>query len=120
MFKLSVLLKSQERERDSLFDFFKGEDKTKPNFDIKDTMVQSIMRYNQLFTVKTDITIPGDFSIKAGDLIECDFPKLEGDAVKDVNPETKGTYMVASVCHRITPNSTTSSLSLVRDSFGGK
>ena len=83
-------------------------------------MVQSIMRYNQLFTVKTDITIPGDFSIKAGDFIECDFPKLAGDEVKDVNPETKGTYMVASVWHRITPKSTTSSLSLVRDSFGGK
>ena len=95
-------------------------EKEKENYDVANTMVQSIMRYNQLFTVKTDITIPGDFSIKAGDLIECDFPKLEGDAVKDVNPETKGTYMVASVCHRITPNSTTSSLSLVRDSFGGK
>ena len=95
-------------------------DKEKENYDVANTMVQSIMRYNQLFTVKTDITIPGDFSIKAGDLIECDFPKLAGDEVKDVNPETKGTYMVASVCHRITPNSITSSLSLVRDSFGGK
>ena len=95
-------------------------EKEKENYDVANTMVQSIMRYNQLFTVKTDITIPGDFSIKAGDLIECDFPKLAGDEVKDVNPETKGTYMVASVCHRITPNSTTSSLSLVRDSFGGK
>ena len=95
-------------------------DKEKENYDVANTMVQSIMRYNQLFTVKTDITIPGDFSIKAGDLIECDFPKLAGDEVKDVNSETKGTYMVASVCHRITPNSTTSSLSLVRDSFGGK
>ena len=27
------------------------------------------MRYNQLFTVKTEITIAGDFSIKAGDVI---------------------------------------------------
>ncbi len=97
-----------------------NEDKTKPNFDIKDTVVQSIMRYNQLFTVKTDITIPGDFTIKAGDLIECSFPELSGDESKEVNSETKGKYMVASVCHRITPNSSTTSLSLVRDSFGGK
>jgi cytochrome c len=95
-------------------------DKTKPNFDIKDTMVQSIMRYNQLFTVKTEITIPGDFTIKAGDLVECSFPALSGDESKDINSETKGIYMVASVCHRITPNSSTTSLSLVRDSFGGK
>ena len=39
--------------------------KSKTNFDFKDTVVQSIMRYNQLFTVKTDITIPGDFTIKS-------------------------------------------------------
>ena len=95
-------------------------DKTKPNFDIKDTAVQSIMRYNQLFTVKTDITIPGDFTIKAGDLVECSFPELSGSESKEVNSETKGKYMVASVCHRVTPDSSTTSLSLVRDSFGGK
>ena len=97
-----------------------NDDKTKPDFDIKDTMSQSIMRYNQLFTVKTEITIPGDFTIKAGDLVECSFPALAGDESKEVNSETKGIYMVASVCHRITPNSSTTSLSLVRDSFGGK
>ena len=97
-----------------------NEDKTKTNFDFKDTAVQTIMRYNQLFTVKTDITIPGDFTIKAGDLVECSFPELSGDESKEVNPETKGKYMVASVCHRITPDSSTTSLSLVRDSFGGK
>ena len=94
-------------------------DKAKPNYDAKNTLVQSIMRYNQLFTVKTKITIPGDFSIKAGDLVQCDFPELSGNESKEVNAETKGIYMVASICHRITPDSTTSSLSLVRDSFGG-
>ena len=97
-----------------------NQEKSKNNFDFKDTVVQSIMRYNQLFTVKTDITIPGDFTIKAGDLVECSFPELSGDETKDVNSETKGKYMVASVCHRVTPDSSTTSLSLVRDSFGGK
>ena len=95
-------------------------EKAKDNFDVKETMSQSIMRYSQLFTVKTEITIPGDFTIKAGDVIQCDFPDLSGSEVKDVNPETKGIYMVASVCHRITPTSSNTSLSLVRDSFGGK
>jgi len=97
-----------------------NQEKSKNNFDFKDTVVQSIMRYNQLFTVKTDITIPGDFTIKAGDLVECSFPELSGDETKDINSETKGKYMVASVCHRVTPDSSTTSLSLVRDSFGGK
>ena len=95
-------------------------EKQKDNFDVKNTASQSIMRYSQLFTVKTKITIPGDFTIKAGDIIQCDFPDLSGNESKDVNPETKGIYMVASVCHRITPSSSTTSLSLVRDSFGGK
>jgi len=95
-------------------------EKQKDNFDVKNTASQSIMRYSQLFTVKTVITIPGDFTIKAGDIIQCDFPDLSGNESKDVNPETKGIYMVASVCHRITPSSSNTSLSLVRDSFGGK
>ena len=97
-----------------------SEAKAKDNFDVKETMSQSIMRYSQLFTVKTEITIPGDFTIKAGDVIQCDFPDLSGSEVKGVNTETKGIYMVASVCHRITPTSSNTSLSLVRDSFGGK
>ena len=97
-----------------------SEAKAKDNFDVKETMSQSIMRYSQLFTVKTEITIPGDFTIKAGDVIQCDFPDLSGSEVKGVNTETKGIYMVASICHRITPTSSTSSLTLVRDSFGGK
>ena len=97
-----------------------SDEKAKDNFDVKETMSQSIMRYSQLFTVKTEITIPGDFTIKAGDVIQCDFPDLSGSEVKGVNPETKGIYMVASVCHRITPTSSNTSLTLVRDSFGEK
>ena len=46
-----------------------SEAKAKDNFDVKETMSQSIMRYSQLFTVKTEITIPGDFTIKAGDIL---------------------------------------------------
>ena len=95
-------------------------EKRKNNLSFKEAASQSIMRYSQLFTVKTEITIPGDFTIKAGDVIKCDFPDLSGSEVKGVNPETKGIYMVASVCHRITPTSSTSSLTLVRDSFGEK
>tara|TARA_Y100001972_G_scaffold98325_1_gene121693 strand:- start:13 stop:558 length:546 start_codon:yes stop_codon:yes gene_type:complete len=96
-------------------------DKTKPNYDARNTLVQSIMRYNQLFTVKTEIVIAGDFTIKAGDLIQCDFSELKGTEQGDsVNTESKGMYMVASVCHKITPKKTFSSLTLVRDSFGGK
>jgi len=91
-----------------------------PTYDAANTMVQSIMRYNQLFLIKINVIIPGDFSLRAGDLIHCEFPKLEGSSNKDVNKETGGIYMIASLCHRITPRDTFTSMTLVRDSFGRK
>ena len=91
---------------------------TVSNYDAERSMVQSVMRYNQLFSVQTNITIALDLSIKAGDLIQCDFPQLKGQSNKESNPESGGIYMVAHVCHRVTPEDSFSSLSLVRDSFG--
>lgn len=96
------------------------QNKEKPTYDAANTMVQSIMRYNQLFTIKTNIIIPGDFSLRAGDLIHCDFPELTGDKNKETNKQSGGIYMIASLCHRITPRKTYTSLSLVRDTFGRK
>ena len=94
--------------------------KDKPRYDAANTMVQSIMRYNQLFTIKTNIMISGDFSLRAGDLIHCDFPQLSGDKNKETNKQSGGIYMIASLCHRITPENTYTSLALVRDTFGRK
>jgi len=91
---------------------------TVSNYDAERSMVQSVMRYNQLFSIQTNITIALDLSIKAGDLIYCDFPQLKGGSNKDSNAESGGIYMVAHVCHRVTPEDSFSSLSLVRDSFG--
>ena len=88
------------------------------NFKVEDTQVQSIMRYNQLFTVKIQVTIPGDFDIRAGDLVECDFPELKNGNPDQTNDESGGIYMVARRLHRMTPNSCLTSLGLVRDSFG--
>ena len=96
------------------------ENKDKPNFKAVETMQASIMRYNQLFTIKTNITIPGDFSLKAGDIVQCDFPELSGSPTKEINPESRGIYMISSVCHKVTPGSSLTSLSLVRDSYGKK
>jgi hypothetical protein len=93
---------------------------TDPNFDAPKTMVQSIMRYNQLYSIKTHIMIPGDFSLHAGDMIECDFPDLARVENRQPNKQTKGKYMIASLCHRITPKDCFTSLTLVRDSFSGK
>jgi hypothetical protein len=91
---------------------------TQSNYDAERSMVQSVMRYNQMFTIQTNITIPLDVSIKAGDLIYCDFPELKGSDGKETNDQSGGIYMVAHVCHAVTPQESFSSLSLVRDSFG--
>lgn len=91
-----------------------------PTYDAARTMVQSVMRYNQMFLIKANVMIPGDFSLRAGDLIYCDFPGLTIEQNKEVNKESGGIYMIASLCHRITPRETFTSMTLVRDSFGRK
>ena len=95
-------------------------DPDKPTYDSANAMVQSVMRYNQLFTIKTDVIIPGDFSLRAGDLIYCDFPTLTAGGTEEVNQETGGIYMIASLCHRLTREDCFTSLTLVRDTFGRK
>lgn len=91
-----------------------------PNFKAREIMVQSIMRYNQLFTIKLDIMIAGDMSLNAGDLIVCEFPDIANTPNKSKNGQTTGIYMIASLCHRLTSKDTYTSLTLVRDSFGKK
>jgi hypothetical protein len=73
-----------------------------------------------MFTIKINIVVPGDFSLKAGQLIHCDFPELTIDKDTEVNGQSGGIYMIASLCHRVTPRDTFTSLSLVRDTFGRK
>ena len=91
-----------------------------PTFDAEDIMVQSLMRYNQLFSVKINIMIAGNFSLRAGDLIHCDFPELSVDPNPQYNKKSGGIYMISSLCHNLTPSETYTSLTLVRDSFGRK
>ena len=96
------------------------DDPYKPTYDVANTMVQSIMRYNQLYSIQINIMIPGDFSLRAGDLVYCDFPELTTERSAQVNDQSGGIYMIASLCHRLTSRDTYTSLTLVRDSFGRK
>ena len=89
-----------------------------PTYDSTKTMVQSVMRYNQMFSIKINIMIAGDFRLRAGDLIRCEFPKLSTEPNTRPNKVSGGLYMIASLCHNITPRETYTSLTLVRDTFG--
>jgi len=91
----------------------------KPNYDAANIMSQSLMRYNQLYSIKFNVMIAGDFSLHAGDIIECTFPDLSNiDSNKPTNKQTTGKYIISSLCHRITPKTCFTSLTLIRDSFG--
>ena len=91
-----------------------------PTYDATKTMVQSVMRYNQLFSIKINIMIAGDFTLRAGDVIHCEFPELTTDPNTPNNKKSGGLYMISSLCHNITPRETYTSLTLVRDTFGRK
>jgi hypothetical protein len=91
------------------------------NFLPKDILNQAIMRYGQLFSQKSTITIAGDFSLHAGDVIFLDAPELKTETKNDeVNKESGGLYIIADLCHYISPKETYTKLNLVRDSFGRK
>ena len=90
-----------------------------PNFVAKTVLNQSIMRMNQLFSASTTVTLPGDFSLHAGQSVFVDAPSLESDTSNDdVNDQSGGLYIIADLCHFITPKETYTKLNLIRDSFG--
>ena len=82
---------------------------------------QSFKRYNQLFTSQVSITIPGDFSLHAGDAIVVDAPLVESDTKNDdINDQSGGLYIISDLAHYVTPHETFTKLNLLRDSFGIK
>lgn len=96
-----------------------GEKSKEENFDPKNILNQAIMRYNQLFSQKSTVTIPGDFSLHAGDVVFVDAKQLS-DADEEINKEYGGIYIIADLCHYISTKETYTKLNLVRDSFGRK
>jgi len=89
------------------------------NFVTAEIISQSKMRYNQLFTIKIDITVPGNFALFAGRLIECDFKSTTANNNANKDLRLSGIYMIADLCHLVTPKETYTRLTLVRESYGG-
>ena len=92
------------------------------NFKKADVVNQAIMRYNQLFASQITITIPGEFSLHAGDVVYMDIPEVSESENKvcgdDVNKMDGGLYIIADLCHYITAKETYTKLNLIRDSVG--
>jgi hypothetical protein len=87
------------------------------NFDPKNILNQSTMRYNQLFSSVVTITIIADFSLHAGDLVYID-AGIPGQKLGTLN---SGYYVIADLCHYISINEGGfTKLTLIRDSLGKK
>lgn len=86
------------------------------------TLHQSIARFNQLFSNKISITIPGDFGLNAGDVIYCEFPNpsANNSVENAVNKELSGNYLIADLNQFVNRKYHYTYLNLVRDSVGRK
>ena len=96
------------------------EGSTLPNFEAVRTLNQSIRRYNQLFSGMMEVTIAGDFSLHAGDVIFVDIFTVSAEKDDTVNRESGGLYIIADLCHFVDAGGTYTKLNLARDSFGRK
>ena len=91
---------------------------TDVNADPTEYQSQSLMRYNVLFTQTLNIVIPLNTNLRAGDVIQCQFPKITQSDAKEYDTETSGLYMIKELCHHFDVNNSYTSMKLVRDTFG--
>lgn len=89
------------------------------NFDPKNILNQSVMRYNQFFSSSVEVTVTGDFSLHAGDYIFVDTPEVSTKDTKPMDQQFGGFYVIAHLCHYISPRTGGyTTLTLCRDSLG--
>ena len=92
----------------------------KLNYDPGTYQAQSIMRYNLLLTQSISMMVACNTNLSAGDVIDCRFPKISSEDENEIDTETSGPYIIKELCHHFEPNSSYTSLKLVRDNFGIK
>lgn len=90
------------------------------NFKVAETLNQAIRRYNQVFSQTQEITIAGDFSLHAGDVVFVDIPPIKSEVDDTLNKQAGGLYIIADLCHFVNADGTWTKLNLARDSFGRK
>ena len=76
------------------------------------------MRYNMLFTQTLSIIVPSNTNLKAGDIIECKFPKISRGSGDEYDKDQSGLYMIKELCHHFDTDASYTSMKLIRDTFG--
>lgn len=86
--------------------------------------VLSTMRYNLLYRNVLQIVVPCNLNLKAGDMINCGFPKnTDSPELGVLDEKVSGKYLILHLSHQFgtgannTPASTTH-MTLVRDTYG--
>ena len=79
---------------------------------------KSAARYNLLFTQALNILIPCNINLKVGDVISCEFSEMSAGRSKEPDTEISGRYLIRELRHHFSSSQNTTSLKLIRDSYG--
>ena len=80
------------------------------------------MRYNLIFSRRIDMVVPCNLELRAGMIINCEFPALTDTPQEGVSDEkVSGKYLIVNLAHEFTSDGQTGSLThltIVRDTDG--
>ena len=81
---------------------------------------QAMMRYNTLFTQILTMTIPLNTNLIAGDIINCEFPRIDQQKRKEPDEFQSGLYLIKTLTHYFDSKGAYTKLQLARDTTGRK
>ncbi len=81
-------------------------------------LAKSTARYNLLFSQSLNILIPCNVNLKVGDVIHCEFSEMDSGKSNEPDTEISGRYLIRELRHHLSQGLNTTSLKLIRDSYG--
>ena len=98
----------------------KGSRARAKNADPMEYHSQAMMRYNTIFTMQLEATIPLNTNLCSGSIIKCKFAKITTDKTKVIDDEQSGLYMIKELVHYYETRGSFTKLKLIRDTMGKK
>ena len=98
----------------------KGSRSRKKNADPMEYHSQAMMRYNTIFTMQLEATIPLNTNLCCGSVIKLKFAKITTDKTKVIDDEQSGLYMIKELVHYYETRGSFTKLKLIRDTMGKK
>ena len=92
-----------------------------PNYEVQNIFQQAHQSYRQKMNMSVEVIIAADLSLRAGDLIYCEFEDMTtSKTVEGSRKRDSGIYMIADLCHYGDVTKAFTGLNLVRDAYGAK